>query len=94
MIYIKEISAEERKSLEDMKKNHPNYMPRMRAHAVLLSASGFDLQELCEIFGVCRQTIATWLHAWSRGGINALLDKPRSGRPRKVANKENNNAAA
>jgi len=39
---------------------------------------------LSAIFGVCRQTTATWLNAWEKGGIVALLDKPRSGRPRKL----------
>jgi transposase len=88
MIKIKEISEEEKITLENMKKNHPGYMPRMRAHAVLLSESGFELQELSEIFGVCRQTTATWLKAWSKGGVSALLDKPRSGRPRKVTTED------
>ncbi|MCX7084475.1 MAG: helix-turn-helix domain-containing protein [Methylococcales bacterium] len=84
MIRIKEITAEERATLEDMKKNHPVYTPRMRAHAVLLCESGFDVQEIAEIFGVCRQSAATWMRGWSKHGICALLDKPRSGRPRKV----------
>jgi transposase len=84
MIRIKEISAEEKVTLENMKKNHPGHMPRMRAHAILLSETGYEVQELSEIFGVCRQTTATWLRAWSKGGVCALLDKPRSGRPRKI----------
>ncbi len=83
MIRIKEISKEERLTLEEMKKNHPVYTPRMRAHAILLSESGFDVQEIAEIFGICRQSAATWLRAWSKYGVCALLDKPRSGRPRK-----------
>lgn len=36
------------------------------------------------IDGVCRQTASTWLPAWDDGGICALLDEPRSGRPRIV----------
>ncbi len=84
MIRIKKISNEERTTLEDMKKNHPVYTPRMRAHAILLSESGFEVQEIAEIFGVCRQSAATWLRGWSKRGVCALLDKPRSGRPRKV----------
>jgi len=85
MISIKDITSEERATLEDMKKNHPVYNPRMRAHAVLLSVSGFEVQEISEIFGVCRQSVATWLRGWEKHGLCALLDKPRSGRPRKMA---------
>ncbi|MDD5276678.1 MAG: helix-turn-helix domain-containing protein [Methylovulum sp.] len=48
-------------------------------------AKVLSLKELSAIFGVCRQTTATWLTAWEKGGIAALLDKPRSGRPCKLA---------
>ncbi|WP_157845019.1 helix-turn-helix domain-containing protein [Methylocucumis oryzae] len=27
----------------------------------------------------------TWLNAWDNSGVAALLDKPRSGRPRKLS---------
>ena len=37
---------------------------------------------IASIYGVCRQTAATWVHAWEDDGICGLLDKPRSGRPR------------
>ncbi len=83
MIRIKELTEEEKITLENMKKSHPGHMPRMRAHAILLSHAGFEVQELSDIFGVCRQTTATWLKSWTKEGICGLLDKPRSGRPRK-----------
>ncbi|MDD5115235.1 MAG: IS630 family transposase [Methylobacter sp.] len=67
-----------------MKRYHPSHVPRVRAQAVLLSDNGFSLKELSAIFGVCRQTTSTWLTAWETGGIAALLDKPRSGRPCKL----------
>ena len=68
-----------------MFKNHPSAASRQRAHAVLLSAEGFKLKELSDIFDVCRQTTSTWLHAWEDKGICGLLDEPRSGRPRKLS---------
>ena len=85
MLYIKHISIEEKQTLEEMKKNHPDYLPRIRAHAILLSNSGFKLREICDVFGICRQTAATWIRSWSTEGVCALLDKPRSGRPCKMA---------
>ena len=83
MIRIKELTQEQRDALENMKKNHQGHMPRMRAHAILLSETGFEVQELSKIFGVCRQTTATWLKSWNKEGMAGLEDKPRSGRPRK-----------
>ncbi|WP_052700841.1 IS630 family transposase, partial [Methylocucumis oryzae] len=85
MLFVKPLLPEERETLENMKRHHPSPVPRERAQAVLLSAAGFNLKELSAIFGVCRQTAATWLNAWDNGGIAALLDKPRGGRPRKLS---------
>ena len=85
MLYVKDISAEDRQILEDMHRNHSLRAPRIRAHAVLMSDAGFSLNELSITFGVCRQTAATWLKDWEAGGASALLDKPRSGCPRKLS---------
>lgn len=57
----------------------------MRAHAVLLSDTGFKLSEIAAIFNVCRQTASTWLHSWDEQGLCGLFDKPRSGRPCKLS---------
>ena len=84
MLTIKNLSAEDKLILGNMNRHHFSYASRMRAHAVLLSDTGFSLTELSETFGVCRQTAATWLNAWEAGGASALLDKPRSGRPCKL----------
>lgn len=84
MFFVNALSAEENQTLENMKRYHHSHVPRVRAQAVLLSNAGFSLKELSAIFGVCRQTTATWLTAWEKGGIAALLDKPRSGRPCKL----------
>lgn len=55
---------------------------------MLLSADGYKLKELSEIFDVCRQTASTWLHAWEDNGICGLLDDPRSGRPCKLSTQQ------
>jgi transposase len=81
MRYVNEISDKNKLALEEMKRNNPSYMARTRAHAVLLSNEGIEVQELAMIFNVCRQTTAKWIKAWDKEGMNALHDKPRSGRP-------------
>jgi transposase len=82
MLIVNPLLPEEIQTLEDMHKNHPCHAPRIRAHAILLSDAGFKLSMIASVYGVCRQTAATWLHAWEDSGICALFDKPRSGRPR------------
>jgi transposase len=84
MLYIAQLLPEEQLTLEEMHKNHPAHAPRIRAHAVLLNNSGFKLKEISAIFGVCRQTAATWLNSWENNGICGLLDDFRSGRPPKL----------
>lgn len=84
MLIVNPLLPEEIETLEDMHKYHLCHAPRIRAHAILLSDAGFKLSAIASIYGICRQTAATWLHAWEDGGICALFDKPRSGRPRSV----------
>ena len=64
MLTVNSLSPEEIQTLEEMHKNHPCHSPRIRAHAVLLSGTGFKLTEIASIYNICRQTAATWLHAW------------------------------
>jgi transposase len=86
MLTVNSLSPQEIQTLEEMHKNHACHAPRIRAHAILLSDTGFKLTELASIYNICRQTAATWLHAWKDGGICALFDKPRSGRPHILCN--------
>lgn len=84
MLFVTPLSPEETRTLEDMRDFHPNDAARTRAHCVLLSDAGFALKQLSAIFDVCRQTASNWLWQWETGGVAALLDKPRSGRPPKL----------
>lgn len=86
MLTVNSLSPEEIQTLEEMHKNHPCHSPRIRAHAVLLSDTGFKLTEIASIYNICRQTAATWLHAWKDRGLCALFNMPRSGRPRILCN--------
>ena len=83
MLNISPLSFEEVQTLEEMHKNHSYHRPRIRAHAILLSRRGFSVSDIASIHGICRQTVATWLHDWEEKGICGLFDEPRSGRPRK-----------
>ena len=84
MLFVKKLSEEEKLTLEEMFKNHPRHTTRTRAHSILLSHQGIKLKAISEVFNVCRQTSASWLHAWENFGICGLMDDYRSGRPRKI----------
>ena len=82
MLHIGSLVTVEIFTLEDMHKNHPHHLSRIRAHCILLSHAGFELSVIARIYGVCRQSVSTWIHTWESEGICGLLDRPRSGRPR------------
>ena len=54
-----------------------------RIHFVLLSAQGYSPSEIGDLMGYNVASIRTWLTAYRDGGVAALDDAPRSGRPRK-----------
>jgi hypothetical protein len=86
ILTVSSLSPEEIQTLEEIHKNPPCHSPRIKAHAVLLSDTGFKLTEIASIYKICRQTAATWLHTWKDRGLCTLFNMPRSGRPRILCN--------
>ncbi|MGH3698307.1 MAG: helix-turn-helix domain-containing protein [Pseudonocardiaceae bacterium] len=52
-----------------------------RARIVLMSAEGLTNTEIARRVGSTRPTVIHWRSRYATGGINALTDLPRSGRP-------------
>jgi transposase len=52
-----------------------------RARMVLLAAAGLSNTEIGRQVGMTRQTVISWRARYGAGGIDALADLPRSGRP-------------
>ncbi len=53
----------------------------LRAQMVLLSADGRGVPEIAAFHRGGRDVVRTWLHRYAAGGVAALADLPRSGRP-------------
>lgn len=53
-----------------------------RIHYVLLFARGYDVDEIAALYVVDARTVTAWLIRYREGGLGALDDLPRSGRPR------------
>jgi transposase len=64
------------------------YDPRsevvQHATAIHLLHLGYDALEVARKLAVCKASIHNWQQRWREGGIEALADKPRSGRPSKT----------
>ncbi len=52
-----------------------------RVQAVWLARRGLTCPEIIQVVGVSRRTVQQWIAKYNCGGIDELLDKPRSGRP-------------
>lgn len=84
MRYIKDLSEEMISTLEQGFRYGPSPRFRVRCQAILLSHQGAQIKELAALYDVDRYSITNWYNRWESGGIAALMDAPKSGRPRKL----------
>lgn len=76
------LKDEDRSLLELLKSRGSSERVRDRAHALLLSDKGYDINSLSDVFSVGRDTISSWISRWVTEGRKGLLDKDKPGRPR------------
>ena len=72
--------------LKRKKKTSTKERVRDRAHALLLSNKGYEVQELVEVFEVRHATILDWFNKWEQD--RELCDSQKSGRPRHFSEDE------
>jgi transposase len=80
MVKIEPLGTEQRQALERLRRRAVGRVSQ-RAHMVLLSARGYSVAQLAEIFDVGEDVVRTWLHRYQRAGPAGLDDRPRPGRP-------------
>jgi len=80
MVKIGPLSDEQWQMLERVRRRAVGRVSQ-RAHMVLLSARGYSVERIAEIFGVGQDVVRTWLHRYERRGPTGLDDHPRPGRP-------------
>lgn len=88
MKFVKPLSAEEIRTLKDCVSYHNNGRCRMRAHAILLSGKKHTINQIAVIYDVDRDSVSSWLNGWAREGIVCIYDAPKSGRPNKLTEDE------
>lgn len=55
-----------------------------RLHALLLLVAGHSCREVAELFGEDDTTVQRWVHRVAQGGLRALREGARPGRPRSL----------
>jgi len=84
MKFVSEQSSEHRDELKQLMKSSSSFRVRQRAHAILLSAKGYSIDQLADIFDADRDTISIWVDTYIAHGAGGLHDAAKSGRPRAV----------
>ena len=78
------LSSEQAEGRRPLHRTGRSHRVRQRAHAVLLSAKGDTLDQVGDVLEVDRDAVSRTLDRWEQGGVAALEEGPRPGRPPKV----------
>lgn len=78
------ISEEEHAALTEAYKHGKSAPLRKRSQAILLSAAGKSISELCSIFQVYPNAIGNWFTRWEKDKIEGLKTVAGQGRPPKI----------
>src|SRR6476646_4051476 len=62
----------------------PNKRSYVRLSALRTLLLGHERKTVCAIFDRTDRMIRLWIELFNRGGIDALITRPKPGRPRKV----------
>jgi transposase len=82
MVKIESLSDEQRRALLALRRRAVGRVA-LRAQMVLLSARGYSVAQIAELFEVGADVVRTWLHRYQQQGARGLEDRPRPGRPPK-----------
>ena len=85
--FVPPLTAEQQAELQALMKTSPEQI-RCRAHAILLSARRYSVDQIADIYEVDRDTVSLWLRAWEEDGGTGLGDQPGRGRKPLLNEKE------
>src|SRR5688572_13249671 len=78
------LNAEELETVEQALRRDKRPEVRQRCTVIRLLHLGHKPEEIAKMQAVSDPTIYGWIKRWRSGGVEALADKPRSGRPPKA----------
>lgn len=89
--FVGELSEEQSEELRELMKT-ANEQVRRRAHAILLSAREYSIDEIADIYEVDRDTVCQWLARWKNDSTSGLPDQAGRGRKPILNEKEQKQA--
>ena len=82
--FVQDLTDEQKAELKAIMKSSAAHRKRMRAHAILLSARRYSVDQIAAIYEVDRDRVSQWLERWSEFQSDGLDDERRAGRPPKL----------
>jgi len=64
-----------------IRRRTPSHWLVLRARVILLAGEHESIQRICLMLSIDRQVVRRWCKRFLEGGVHALGDRPRSGRP-------------
>lgn len=92
--FVKPLTDVQRKQLEEIMKSPASQRKRMRAHAVLLSARRYSINQIADIYQADRDRVSEWINWWNEFEFDGLDDDERAGRPPLLKESERKKAVA
>src|SRR3954451_18803679 len=71
--------------LQDLAQSIPQKRLWRRLQAVILAKRGWTAPLIAQSLGCSLRSVKNWVAQYNRGGVEALHDRPRPGRPRRLA---------
>lgn len=78
---VRPLTDKDRDGLRQLQRDAKSVGEFCRSRAVALQSGGWGVGEIAEALGVTDAAVYNWLKRFSAGGIEALSDRSRSGRP-------------
>lgn len=78
------LNEEDVKTIQEGMHHAPQAEVRQRATAIYLLHQGHKPEEVAAMMAVSMPTVYTWHKQWRRAGLGGLVNRSKSGRPRKA----------
>lgn len=84
-VSVRKLTDKEKQKLTSIKRRRNiDYSLRQRADIVLLSAQGCEVKLIAHRVDLDQSNVNNWIKRFNQGGIDALGDIPKSGRPKEI----------
>ncbi len=83
-----ELSEREKREIEDALKQKMSGRYFKRLQCIKLLSQGYKPSQISQMLEVHYNSVYAWIKTYEKEGLNGLLDKPKSGRPKRLSEEQ------